>query len=169
MKESCSALTFSINPLSLMNTVWWVQLYVANAKCMIIWWCAEGLIATQGSTNVLCTTLQGNSYFIATFLFKALVGWNIRDEIRFLSTAFQILNDIYCTRFTCGIFCTIWLRSFHSFVLYLYMTEKLPPTMWVPHAKLVQNWELVCPTLILDGRDPAKNGEWVWREFEYIA
>ena len=44
-----------------------------------------------------------------------------------------------------------------------------PPTMWVPHSKLVQNWELVCPTLILDGRDPAKNGEWVWREFEYIA
>ena len=28
---------------------------------------------------------------------------------------------------------------------------------------------MVCPTLILDGRDPAKNGEWVWRECEDIA
>ena len=27
------------------------------------------------------------------------------------------------------------------------------------HSVLIQNWELVCPTLILEGRDPAKNGE----------
>ena len=56
----------------------------------------------------------------------------------------------------------LYISSNHPLRSFQFFSKSLLCPIWIwtiQVSPIFQNWELVCPTLILDGRDPANNGE----------